>query len=194
MILSPKSSPLVPAVSESYRIRACHIALGTSNAEDMYKWSQLCAWWDPQGKPMRPALETVRENVSFCFGSVYLLPQLTLESVSLNPHCWGVQSGGRAAWVEHWGTSLGLQSSDPAQPCPRGPMGNGAVRIESWGGSWSRQPKIMCSTTSRIKVSKHAIFQCSGFHLPFELVKWVGPIPKEILLVLPLHGLGSMFR
>lgn len=54
---------------------------------------------------MGPALEIVRENTSFCFGGVYLLPRLSLGSVSLNPRCWEVQSGGRAAWGEHWGTS-----------------------------------------------------------------------------------------
>lgn len=88
--------------------------------------------------------------------------------------------GAEQLGVSTGGHPLRLQSSDPAQPCPKGPMGNGAMRVESWGGSWSRQPKVMCSTSSRIKVSKHAIFQCPGFPLPFGLVKGVGPIPKVI--------------
>lgn len=33
---------------------------------------------------------------------------------------------------------------------------------------------------SRIKLSKRATFQIPGFHLPFGLVEWIGPIPKEI--------------
>lgn len=32
---------------------------------------------------------------------------------------------------------------------------------------------------SRIKLSKRVAFQSPGFHLPFGLVEWIGPIPEE---------------
>lgn len=151
--MSQKNPPWVPEASESDHVRACWIALGTSDAGDMREGSHPCAWWDPQDKPLRPALEAVGENISFYFEGVYLLPQLTLAAAGLSPRCWAMQRGGRAAQGERWGMSPGLGSSEPAQPCSRGPqLGNGAMRAEGWGGQLEqamplhRQPKTTCST------------------------------------------------
>ena len=67
-MLSQRDPPRVPEASESGGIRACRIALGTSDAGDVREGSHPCAWQDPQDKPLRPALEAEGENISFYFG------------------------------------------------------------------------------------------------------------------------------
>lgn len=118
---SQKNPPWVPEVSESDDNRACQIALRTRNARAVREGSHPCAWRDPQDKPLKPALEAVEGNISFYFGGVYLLPQLTLGAASLSPRCWAVQRRGRGALGEHWGAPTGLGISEPTQPHPRAP-------------------------------------------------------------------------
>lgn len=47
---------------------------------------------------------------------------------------------------------------------------------------------------SRIKLSKRDIFQSPGFHLPFGLVEWIGPVPKEIQVDSSLAWTGISVR
>lgn len=198
-MFSQKNPPWVPEARESDHIRASWIALGTRDAGDMREGSHPRAWWDPQDKPLRLIPEAVGEYVSFYFGGVYLLPQLTLGAASLSLRCWGVQRGGRAAHGEHWGTSWGWEALSQPSPVPEAPVGQQGH--EGRGLGWQleqaiplhKQPKTTCSTLfPGLNFPSVPLFKSLAFTYHLGWLSGLVPYPKKYKPILSLHGLGSV--